>query len=438
MSYAQTVLSSLFMQKPFILSAEPGLWILSTTDSVGTTCIVFSSCTVPTVYMASGVSYWFASSSRDWSVVNWANCVGPEPPLPAFPWAGGVPTFTELVTYLHDNRFAGPCEGGGGGGGSMQTIYSGNGELAGNRLVDFKDKTLIFWPSLAGSAFAISRDGGAFPPVSLNQLAFRFDPDDFLGTGKPGLVFGYQNIPGGSGGESTGIQLSQVTGQKAILMTSIDEANNKFNTIIMNDDEINLNSIGNLGSTNFKVQPGRTLLDGIPNLSKPDVLYYDSATKDITYAPLSVTPPSNALFAVSTQAAMVIPNPGNQQIPCSGTVFQVDTTKGNYNYTGFELDLTTGVYSPSQTAEFEIVAQSIVQSVGVSGQYNLNFYNVTDGVQMFSSTCVIDNTYVTLGTCSLIARGILEAAKLYVFRISSNIVNPLLNMPQGHFSINKI
>ena len=436
MSYAQTVLSALFMQQPFELSAEPGLWILSTGQSVGKTCIIFSSCTVPTVYMASGVSYWYASSSRDWSVVNWANCLGPQPPLPAFPWGTNVPTFTELVTYLHANRFAGPCEGSGGGG-SMQTIYSGNGELAGNRLVDFKDKTLIFWPSLAGSAFAISRDGGAFPPISLNQLAFRFDPDDFLGTGKPGLVFGYQNIPGGMGGESTAIQLSSVTGQKAILMTSIDEANNKFNTINMNDDEINLSSNGNLGSTSFRVQPGRSLLDGIPNLTKPDVLYYDSGTKDITFGALSVTPPSNALFAVSVQAPMLIPFANNQQIPTSGTSFVVNASKGNYDYTSGELNLILGVYSPSQTAEFEIIAQFAIGTIS-TGQLSIDFFNITDNIQMDLAYVKIEGGVSLVNSCSFTTRAILGAAKNYCWRISNLIPFPPVDMISGHFSINKI
>lgn len=438
MSYAQALFSSLFMQKPFNLSAEPGLWILSTGDAVGKTSIVFSSCSVPTIYMASGISYWYASASRDWCCVNWGVCLGPLPPLPAFPWGSNVPTFTELVTYLHDNRFAGPCEGGGGGG-SMQTIYSGNGELAGNRVVDFKDNTLIFYPSLAGSAFAISRDGGMFPPVSLNQLAFRFDPDDFLGTGKPGLVFGYQNVPGGSGGESTAIQISQVTGQKAILMTSIDEANSKFNTMSMNDDEINLNSNGVSGSTGLKIKPGQTLLSGIPNTTTPEVLYYNSLTSDVTYGTLSVSPATKALFAVSTPDNMIIPFGSNQQIPITGgSPFSVNSSRGNYDYTSGELDLNLGTYSPSQTAEYNISAQFTLQSPSANGTISYNFYNVTDNVQVIFGYSMMENVVSTTNRGSLNFSMVLEAAKTYVWRISSFIPQPNVSMLQGIFSINKI
>jgi len=437
MSYAQALLSSLFVQKPFKLSGLPGLWVLSTDTAVGSTCIVFSSCTVPTVYMASGLSYWYSGSSRDWTAVNWALCTGPEPPLPNFPWGTDVPTFTELVQYLHDNRFSGPCEGSGGGG-SMTTLYSGNGELAGNRIVDFKDKLLVFYPSLNGSAFAISRDGGTFPPTSLNQLAFRFDPDDFLGTGKPGMVFGYQNIPGGSGGDSAAIQISQVTGQKGVMTTCIDEANGKFMTQMINDDHIQWQATGAGGSTQFTIEGGNIYADGIPLTATPDVLFYDTGSKGLSYGPIPTPVINNALFVVRTDIfGMTVPNlSANVQIPTSGTVFHVDVARGDYNNAGLELDLTLGTYSPSQTFVAEVTASFWYTTTTTSAFGVIDFYNVTDNQ-------VIGTYHFNINTAggesnTFVLRTRLNAAKIYVWRITNGVGAGTVKLQDGIFSINKV
>lgn len=433
MSYAQALLSSLFVQKPFKLSGLPGLWVLSTDTAVGSTAICFSSCSVPTVYMASGLSYWYSGSSRDWTAVNWALCSGPEPPLPNFPWGSDVPTFTELVEYLHDNRFSGPCEGGGGGG-TMTTLYSGNGELAGNRVVDFKDKLLVFYPSLNGSAFAISRDGGTFPPTSLNQLAFRFDPDDFLGTGKPGMVFGYQNIPGGSGGDSAGIQISQVTGQKGVMTTSIDEGHGKFVTQMINDDKFEVNAIGVGGTSLIRVEGGNVYIDGIPNTTTTDLLYWDKGSNRLSYGAIPTPVINNALFRVNTQPLMTIPNLAVTQIPCSGTVFSVPSY--GYNNSGLELDLTLGTYSPSQTFIAEVTATFLMNSTLNSNFGFMSFFNVTDNIEIGGHNWIIRTSENEQQT--FICRVRLEAAKIYCWRIATGVGIGVVQMINGQFSINKV
>lgn len=441
MSYAQALLSSLFVQKEFKLSALPGLWVLSTDTAVGSTTILFNSCTVPTVYLASGLSYWYSGASRDWTAINWALCTGPEPPLPNFPWGSNVPTFTELVEYLQDNRFSGPCEGGGGGG-TMTTLYSGNGELAGNRIVDFKDKLLIFYPSENGSAFAISRDGGTFPPTSLNQIAFRLDPDNFLGTNQPGLVLGYQNIPGGSGGDSAALQISQVTGQKAILITSSNEAAGKFITQLINDDNIILQANGGGGTTQLTLESGNIRVEGIPNATKNDVLYYDSVSKAITYNTAPTAPTEQkAIFSARFSGPQTMTGTGYYQIPVPGQAgLAFNPAFGDYNFAGLDLSVVNGTYSPSQTNYYEVILKLNVRQNGPTGNIYIQFYNVSEGIPMDDSYQFIHSVPSGYTTMSVyyVGRLLLEAAKIYVFRFNGLQDASDIQIINGRYIINKI
>lgn len=431
MSYAETTESRVFLTQSFNLSVAPGLWILTSTDVNGYQTISFSSCSFPSIYLSSGVCYWYHHGSDSCCTINWLFCNGPTGALPPFPWGANVPTYLQLITYLRENRQPGPCEG---GGGSMSNIYTTNGLLEGDRTVDFGDKYLLFHPSLNGSWFAISRDGGAFPPITPNQLVFRFDPDDFLGTTKPGLVFGYQNTPGGSGGDSAAIQISQVTGQKGVMTTSIDEANGKFVTQMINDDKWEA-SVGNVGSTALiRVEAGNVYIDGIPNTTTTDILYWDNGSKRLSYGAIPTPVVNNALFRVNTQALMNIPLLAVTQIPCSGTVFSVPSY--GYNNSGLELDLTLGTYSPSQTFIAEVTATFLMNSTLNSNFGFMSFFNVTDNIEIGGHNWIIRTSENEQQT--FICRVRLEAAKTYCWRIATGVGTGVVQMVNGQFSINKV
>lgn len=546
MSYAQTVLSSLFMQKPFILSAEPGLWILSTTDSVGTTCIVFSSCTVPTVYMASGVSYWYASASRDWSVVNWANCLGTQPPLPALPWAGGVPTFTELVTYLHTNRIPGPCEG---GGSSMDTnIYNTDGALTliggGTRHLDVAGNTLQFQDTVGGGQFNINlpllevdcpiarfnvtqfiATIGNNPALSdlvvFDQATGRFwyrDANSFLPTqmqptqlgiayGNQGTQtenhLGYENqVPVGSRSNAIGSYLpptmtldeSNVIVAYQNLSTAVNSYTHSNIIISGNSSEMlsarnshilahelqaggvdmdNCIYIGNMrnvvpanesmcfnndefgnpiqmakesyyfgsGKNAVVMNNGELVFDfgdrvrwfGVGGGTQTQMLYYEPSTGDFTYGPIPSSSSSNAIFSVQVQPGMVVPT-GNNQIPTSGTQLQVNVIRGKYDYSGGGLNIITGTYTPSVTAECEITASLNMNSVP-GGQFILYFRNDTDSVTLYESNFVLAASLNT--GINYQHRAILAAGKNYSLRIV-NSSGSTATVLQGNYSINKI
>lgn len=546
MSYAQAVLSSLFMQKPFNLSAEPGLWILGTNDSVGKTCLILSSCTVPTVYLASGVSYWYASSSRDWCVVNWANCVGPEPPLPAFPWAGGVPTFTELVTYLHTNRIPGPCEG---GGSTVDTnIYNTDGALTivggGTRRLDVAGNNLQFRDTVGGGLFQLNlplfeadvtiarfnvtqfiatlgHSSSLNDLVVFDQVNGRFwfrEASSFLPTQMQptqlGIAYGnqasqtenhlgYENqAPVGSRSNIFGCYLPPtLTSDESNIMVAyqnLSTASNTYshsNIIISGHGSEILNSnrshilahelnaggvdmdyctyIGNMrnvvpanlsmcfnndkfgnpiqmakesyyfgsGKNAVVMNNGELVFDfgdrvrwfGVGGGTQTQMIYYEPSTGDFTYGPIPSSSSSNAIFSVQVAPGMIVPT-GNNQIPTSGTQLQVNVIRGKYDYSGGGLNIITGTYTPSVTAECEITASLNMNSVP-GGQFILYFRNDTDSVTLYESNFVLAASLNT--GINYQHRAILAAGKNYSLRIV-NSSGSTATVLQGNYSINKI
>jgi hypothetical protein len=321
MSYAETTQARLFLTTPFKLSVFPGLWILSTDDAASYQVISFSSCSYPSIYLSSGICYWYRSSADGCVAINWALCTGPIGALPPFPWGSLVPTYPQLIQYLYDNRQPGSCEGSGSG--TMANIYNSNGLLTGTRVVDQGTHPLTFHPSSPGSFFSVSREGGLFPPTQPNALAWVYQPDDFLGTGKPGFVFGYQPTPGVSGGDSAALQISEVTGQKAILVTSINEASSIQNTFIMNDNETRL-EMNTPGTTaNIVVTPGQVtttaddiklqalnnitleannslVLESLDTGTAGDILYFNPLTGVVTHDP----PPASTPNVIKTNVGV--------------------------------------------------------------------------------------------------------------------------------------
>lgn len=214
MSYAQAIQTTLFITSQFTLAAKPGVWVLNTNNANGKQSVSFSSCSYPSIYSESGLSYWYSSTQSDYVTINWSLCVGPESPLPAFPWST-APSYYELLTYLSTNRIAGHCEGGGSG--TMQTIYTGNSTVISDRIVEQDDKKLAFKLTNPNSTFTVSKDGTTFPTNATRVAILHIDSDNFLATGEPGVVLGRQDEPGTNGGKSSAIQISNVTGQRAIL-----------------------------------------------------------------------------------------------------------------------------------------------------------------------------------------------------------------------------
>ncbi len=533
MSYAETTQARIFLTQPFSLSAAPGLWILTSDDASGYQTISFNSCSVPSIYLSSGISYWYHSGTDSCCSINWILCVGPSGGLPAFPWGANVPTYNELISYLRDNRQPGSCEGGGGG--PMLNIYNSDGTLTGDRVVSLADKKLLFNSDTVGSQIVLSKQT-VFPPTSGVDVAMFLEPNDFVGSMKPAVGMGY--VEDASINDSASFLASGVSGQKSAMMISVSNTGPINNLVQVNNGGVTILANTNTDSSGIEVKSTGVTLDGgtfqdvridnIPNNPvEPNVIHYNPILKTLAYGEcqniyttngqlaivggtrtvdvngnklfiadtgvggsfdvnvdsIQIIVPdidingslikwnaptqddtidqvlvhhpisneihwrdaatigggaSKSVFSVSCITGMTLTGPGVEQLPAGGSAFQVDTTRGNYDLSGGDLDLTTGFYTPSTTGEYSIMASIQFRSTVFQLSVSYWFYNDTDAVNL----CVL-STNVNQGGLStnhggtLAFTATLEAGKRYCFKTSVHSATTITTR-DSMFSINKV
>jgi hypothetical protein len=429
---------------------------------------------------------------------------------------------------------------------TSSNIYTTDGTVLADRTVEQGDKKLAFKISDPGSTFSVSKDGTTFPTNALRAAIIHVDSDNFLSTGDPGLVIGRQDEPGTNGGKSTAMQISGVTGQRALLITSIDEPNNKISLVMVNDDLVNIQSAQatiSSSSSNSQVVLDNTgvLIDGgssamtvkIDNIlydpTSPSVLHIDTGTKSVTYgeAPNIYTtdgqlnfatpavrtvdvngstlfisdtaggggfdvnvsnvdilcnditiagpsikwngPPQNnaldqvivrdtvtnqlyqrtvesisslsrAVFSVSTQNAMPIPQSfpsPTSPIPTPGYPLEVNVFRGNYDLSSGDLDLTTGIYTPSVTTIYNISFNILfVLPVTPVPSLPVIFYNITSNDAIWVSDFGAD--YGTRDTVNPSFSATLTAGQEYQWKMNNPLVGDDVIVTRALWSINKV
>ena len=178
--------------------------------------------------------------------------------------------------------------------------------------------------------------------------------------------------------------------------------------------------IGRTGVPTY-LQSNQLTFTNLPVYNANTFVTFNTVTKLLGYT--TYTPPDNAIFSVGmdafTQAGPFSPSyqfPGGFSLAFS-TSFPANHP--GYNNAGVTLDLTTGVYSPSQTNEYEILVKITLKNDTEIPDFQLTLFNSTTATTVSSCTCNSGeiNKY---NTWSLIDRLTLSAANNYAFYITLN------------------
>lgn len=241
--------------------------------------------------------------------------------------------------------------------GSTINIYTADGTLTADRTVECDDKQLVFKLSNAGSMFLVSRDG-TFPATAVDDAAVFVEPYDFSGSGKPAAGIGYSvdHVTN----DSVGFLASEVTGSKAAMVISTSGNNTINSMVLVNDSGIQVasndatdNASLNVASTGITLDGGSqqsVKIQGVPNATASDVVYYDSGTNALSHSPLPA--PVNLYTADGTIGGVRTVNLNDQILTFQGTgndFFQVQGIQ--------ELDIDANTNISIQTPQLIIVPQ---------------------------------------------------------------------------------
>ena len=196
--------------------------------------------------------------------------------------------------------------------------------------------------------------------------------------------------------------------------------------------------IGRSGNTTT-INSGNIEFGNIPVLNLNTVLTYNTGTKRIGYTTANI---SNSIFSVGTPAFnQAGPFAASYQLPTAFAVAYSTSNPTNhpgFNNAGVTLDLGTGVYTPSQTNNYEVLLRVTCRNDTEVCNFNIQLYNTTDALVLSSVTCNsgVINQYSTF---TFNDRLTLSAAKLYVIRlILNNGAATTYNFSETIFSVNLI
>jgi len=124
--------NSLLLRERYKIYPLAGIWVFESLE-VPNSCIVFSSCTVPSRYYPPHTAEW-NGIQINLSLCDWTTSFGISTPP--------YPTLSEFVALLYAARIPGPCSESGGG--TTMNIYTDDGTLAGNRVLTGNLNNLTF------------------------------------------------------------------------------------------------------------------------------------------------------------------------------------------------------------------------------------------------------------------------------------------------------
>lgn len=197
--------------------------------------------------------------------------------------------------------------------------------------------------------------------------------------------------------------------------------------------------IGRTGAATY-LQSNQITVSNLPVYNANTFVTFNTVSKLIGYT--TYTPPDNAIFSVGMDAfTQSGPFAASYQLPTGfalayNTLFPTNHT--GYNNAGVTLDLGTGVYSPSQTNEYEILVKITLKNDTEIPDFLLTVYNSTTATTVSSCTCNGGeiNKY---NTWNLIDRLLLNAANNYaVYLTFNNGAGTTYDVSQTVFSVNLV
>ncbi len=169
------------------------------------------------------------------------------------------------------------------------------------------------------------------------------------------------------------------------------------------------------------LQSNKLTVSNLPVYNANTFVTFNTVSKLLGYT--TYTPPDNAIFSVGMDAfTQAGPFAASYQLP-SGFLLAYSTAfptnHPGYNNAGVTLDLITGVYSPSQTNEYEILVKITLKNDTEIPNFLLTVYNATSATTISSCTCNGGeiNKY---NSWSLIDRLTLNAANNYAVYLTFN------------------
>lgn len=210
-------------------------------------------------------------------------------------------------------------------------------------------------------------------------------------------------------------------------------------TINIGDSSTTNVTIGRTGFPTF-LQSDQLTITNLPVYNANTFVTFNTVSKLVGYT--TYTPADNAIFSVGmdafTQAGPFSPS---YQFPTGfalafSTAFP--TNHPGYNNAGLTLDLTTGVYSPSQTNEYEILVKITLKNDTEIPNFRLTLYNATTATTV--SSCICNGGEINkYNTWSLVDRLTLNAVNNYAFYITlNNGAATTYTVSESVFSINVV
>lgn len=330
--------------------------------------------------------------------------------------------------------------------GATINLYTADGTLTADRTVDCDDKRLIVVAADPGAFFAVCKQP-VFPPVTGDDACVFMEPNDFQSSGFPAAGLGI--VDDGTINDSASVLASHAPGVKSVMLISTTDSNNTNNMVLVTNSGVSVLTNTITDTAGLDVTPTGITVNGgsqqtlkLQNLpsdnTKDDIISIDLVDNRLYTRSISSLN-SNALFAVSTTVGMTLQNlVFNLGIPASATSFAVVASARQYNNVGSDLDLTTGIYTPSETAYMNIAASFYIISSTNSGLGILNFYNITDNVILATTQYPIAATPVNNPPVNFTFNAQLESGKQYIWRYSSTVSAGTVGLHSGLWSINKI
>ena len=210
-------------------------------------------------------------------------------------------------------------------------------------------------------------------------------------------------------------------------------------TINIGDSSTTNVTIGRTGFPTF-LQSDQLTITNLPVYNANTFVTFNTVSKLVGYT--TYTPADNAIFSVGmdafTQAGPFSPS---YQFPTGfalafSTAFP--TNHPGYNNAGLTLNLVTGVYSPSQTNEYEILVKITLKNGTEIPNFQLTLYNATTATTV--SSCICNGGEINkYNTWSLVDRLTLNAVNNYAFYITlNNGAATTYTVSESVFSINVV
>lgn len=226
-------------------------------------------------------------------------------------------------------------------------------------------------------------------------------------------------------------------------------------TLTLNGFFLNITGNGNIqltptaGTTTLGLSGWTTELRGIINMphlsnaTNTNIMMYNTASKNCSYEAISTVFPSSAIFSVTTSSntfSIAGPYSAKYDFPVDVALSYVSTL-GNftgYNNAGLDLNLGTGVYSPSQTNNYNISCKLTLKNDTEIPNIELQVYDGTLPAVVLNSK--YNNGVInSFNTYLMNSNIVLTALHNYTFRlIINNGAGSTTDFENCIFSINKV